>query len=126
MGIGACERKKEPILGVDVCSACGRADCTLWLDMKARKEMKMSEDPKLWKQSTSEGLNFFTDPPGLGGDPYKGELFKHLRDERRFRAACAAMQGRCAHPESTSWAYERIADFSVKMADALIKRLEEE
>jgi hypothetical protein len=44
----------------------------------------------------------------------------------RERAAIAAMQGFCANPEFSELPVERIAEWSVSQADALIAELEEE
>lgn len=48
------------------------------------------------------------------------------RKERRFMAACAAMQGSCANPEMDKVTYSEMASVSVKMADALLDELEKE
>lgn len=46
---------------------------------------------------------------------------------RRWEAAVAAMQGLLAHKETLDrWTVEDIADYSFRLADALVKKFKEE
>ena len=64
-------------------------------------------------------IGMLTDPETL-----ENQLRNEETDQRRFQAACAAMQGLAAAPGTNEWGSEKTIRVAVEYADALLAELE--